>query len=333
MSAAESDHTSTSTAPAVETVEEVLARHRKETRELTEKITKLKKSAGGSKQKKKEIQNQIAAWERKLAERHSKEQQEALDREPTTSVVDSISLSEPSDLNETNGSAHVAPEESEQPDSIAPSERKRKPNKAALRKARKLEAFEEQRRQAAEEAKLLPNQREQETNALRAVLEEMALCVKEIVPDGHCMYNAVADQLSNRINEANATKADDKSYTYKELRQLAADYMLSHSSDFLPFLTSPSGDLYTPTEYEAYCARVRDTALWGGQLELLALSKALQREIHVLQANTPVVKVGEEFKGRGGPLILSYHRHAYGLGEHYNSLRPKSSEPAENSNT
>jgi OTU domain-containing protein 6 len=35
----------------------------------------------------------------------------------------------------------------------------------------------------------------------------------------------------------------------------------------------------------------------------------------------PTVKMGEDFAGE--PLRVSYHRHAYGLGEHYNSLLPK----------
>ena len=63
------------------------------------------------------------------------------------------------------------------------------------------------------------------------------------------------------------------------------------------------------------------TPEWGGQVELLALSSVLRRSIEVIQADGPPMVVGEHFTGPR--LLLSYHRHAYGLGEHYNSVRPK----------
>ena len=57
-------------------------------------------------------------------------------------------------------------------------------------------------------------------------------------------------------------------------------------------------------------------AEWGGQNELHALSQALKRQIKIIQINAVVVKIGEEFTSLP-PLSLSYHRHAYALGEHY----------------
>ena len=58
----------------------------------------------------------------------------------------------------------------------------------------------------------------------------------------------------------------------------------------------------------------------GGHLELQAISTALDVCIEVYSAENPVLKIGEEKEG--APLRLSYHLHAYGLGEHYNSVRP-----------
>ena len=63
------------------------------------------------------------------------------------------------------------------------------------------------------------------------------------------------------------------------------------------------------------------TPEWGGQVELLALSSVLQRPIEVLQAEGAPMVVGEHLNTTR--LLLTYHRHAYGLGEHYNSVRPK----------
>ena len=34
----------------------------------------------------------------------------------------------------------------------------------------------------------------------------------------------------------------------------------------------------------------------------------------------PKVTMGEEFAAEGEPLLVCYQRHAFGLGEHYNSI-------------
>jgi OTU domain-containing protein 6 len=68
-----------------------------------------------------------------------------------------------------------------------------------------------------------------------------------------------------------------------------------------------------------YCDAVESTGVWGGQPEILALSRVFNTPIHVVQAGSPVVKVGAE-ESKSDPLMISYHRRMYGLGEHYNSL-------------
>ena len=41
----------------------------------------------------------------------------------------------------------------------------------------------------------------------------------------------------------------------------------------------------------------------------------------MIQAKGPPVVTGEEYKEKGSPaVILTYHRHMYGLGEHYNTV-------------
>ena len=45
--------------------------------------------------------------------------------------------------------------------------------------------------------------------------------------------------------------------------------------------------------------------------------------LQVVQAEGPPMVLGEQFAQK--PLILTYHRHAYGLGEHYNSVTSKNS--------
>jgi OTU domain-containing protein 6 len=57
------------------------------------------------------------------------------------------------------------------------------------------------------------------------------------------------------------------------------------------------------------------------QVELLALATVLGRPLTVVQAEgQQAVTVGQELPGPA--LVLAYHRLVFGLGEHYNSVRP-----------
>jgi OTU domain-containing protein 6 len=94
--------------------------------------------------------------------------------------------------------------------------------------------------------------------------------------------------------------------------------------------------LLSPEGYAKHCDNVEDSSVWGSHTEvgflrrpseyellltgqtwqILALSKYYQVPIYVIQADSPVVKVGESEKNQKGPLTISYHRRAFGLGEH-----------------
>ena len=69
--------------------------------------------------------------------------------------------------------------------------------------------------------------------------------------------------------------------------------------------------------FDDHVRKIRDTAEWGGQPELLALARALRRPIRVHARDAPLLEMGAEFDG--APLVVAYHRHYYALGEHYNS--------------
>ena len=58
-----------------------------------------------------------------------------------------------------------------------------------------------------------------------------------------------------------------------------------------------SGDGDPQKAFEEYCAEVENSAAWGGQLELGALAKVLQRHIAVYSAGMPPVNMGLDFKG------------------------------------
>ncbi|KAL1915720.1 uncharacterized protein VTP21DRAFT_6479 [Calcarisporiella thermophila] len=300
----------------METLEELEARHRKELKELTAHITGLKKTATkGDKKKKKEVQAEIALLEASLRDRHQKELNELQARtenqqisktENEDSVVDTVKQLNSMNLQEDKDGT-IEEQFDQQPQAV----KKKKPNRQQLRKERKAAKLVEMREQAEKEASGQVNMQEIENSAIRDLLAVMSLELKEITPDGHCLYNAISDQLKTR----HAT-----SVSYKELRQKAAEYLREHPDDFIPFLYNSNGDMYTSEDFVKYCNEIENTASWGGQLEILALSKAYQVPIHVVQMGSPMVKIGEEEFPDKAPLLLSYHRHAYGLGEHYNSL-------------
>ncbi|SCV71975.1 BQ2448_4669 [Microbotryum intermedium] len=218
-----------------------------------------------------------------------------------------------------------------------------------LRKMRKANDVEQIKHQAQQEV-LHANDHsiEEERQAILKGCTRMGVRIKEIDPDGHCLYSAIADQanhlrLSVRIFIHSWPKeaptdlvsihygTQTTKETYSTTRKHAATYMRAHPDDFLPFLESSdqAEALMTPDEYENYCATVENTAEWGGEPEIRALAKHYNVQVHVLQAGTDLLKVGEDDLplGPSGPIRISYHRKMYGLGEHYNSLVPATYAP------
>jgi len=56
-------------------------------------------------------------------------------------------------------------------------------------------------------------------------------------------------------------------------------------------------------EFDGYCEDILLPSTWGGQIELLALSKALHHSIHVIQADVDTTVHGEQ--ADGSPIILT----------------------------
>lgn len=196
----------------------------------------------------------------------------------------------------------------------------KKPNRQKARLARRAAELEAATTQAAKEAADLPNFRDQERAAMWGQYTLRDLKEKEIQPDGHCLYAAVADQLADADIDLKFEIATDDGnhgeitaeYGYKLTRQVAASYILHHSDDFAPFLEQP---------IQEYIRIIRDTAEWGGHLELMALAQAYGVTINVLQGDGKVEKIKGCKESSDKQLWLAYYRHSFGLGEHYNSLR------------
>lgn len=89
---------------------------------------------------------------------------------------------------------------------------------------------------------------------------------------------------------------------------------------FAPFLSPEDESADPDAHFESYCTTVATTSEWGGHTELAALAGHLKRRIDVYAAGMPVQTVGEEYREEGR-LTVCYLRHAFGLGDHYNSTK------------
>lgn len=277
------------------TFEELLCKHRKEKKDLQAEIQKIKHGVPkGDKKRKKEATEQVAKLEKELSEKHNKELAE---------------FNESTSQEKTNNELETKMENLSTND--AETTEVKKSSKAQRRREKKVaQERERQHRIKEQEIKNLDGVRHIETEKLKSILKKLGLTFHQIASDGNCLYNAICHQLSQRNIKA----------TNESLRSEAANYMLAHPDDFMPFLTKPDGDsLYTEEEYKKYCQDVASTTTWGGQMEITALSHVLKLPVKVIQAEGAILQVGEDYNQ--SPIVLIYHRHEYGLGEHYNSVK------------
>ncbi|CAK9185285.1 unnamed protein product, partial [Ilex paraguariensis] len=280
-------------------------------KEVALKKTAAKGSKAEQKAKKKQVEEEISQLSAKLKENHAEEL---------------ASLGYNSTKKEERGNldslvrAIAGVSVTGQPDQSKPSKSVKRREKRAQE-----EAAREQRIQ--EEQSKITSDRMIESEKLERKLEPLGLTVNEIKPDGHCLYRAVEGQLA-------LISGSTSPYTYQELREMVAAYMRKHASDFVPFFLSESmadgdSDGSLAERFENYCREVESTAAWGGQLELGALTHCLKKHIIIFSGSFPDVEMGKEYKSdssrtgsSNSSVMLSYHRHAFGLGEHYNSVVP-----------
>ncbi|KAG6542239.1 hypothetical protein Mapa_016367 [Marchantia paleacea] len=298
-----------------ETRSEMLARHQKEIKELQNKEIGLKKAAAkGSKAeqkaKKKLAEEEVARLDTRLKARHVKELASLgipVDDKEVNSIEVKVKAIAGVSLNGTNNQV--------------------RPSKGQKWRDRRAQQEAEREQRIQEEQNNVVSERVLEDQQLEGKLGPLGYTLKEIKSDGHCLYRAVEDQIG--------LHPELVQYSYQELRLLAANYMRTHADDFMPFIGAETTEGDNPddtlqTKFERYCGEVESTAAWGGQLELGALSHAMKKHIVVYSAALPDVEMGKEYKEdtpEGAPLLnpsvrVSYHRHAFGLGEHYNSVIP-----------
>nr|CCA16202.1 conserved hypothetical protein [Albugo laibachii Nc14] len=270
---------------------QVKQRHKLELRKLQNELKVYQKKAKKEQISKKEIEAHIKTLEKKLHERH---EAELFPFQSSTKAIEEPK--EPQNETKVCGQKQVS--------------------KAQRMRDRKKNQEKERRERIDEANKHIVSKRDIEIEQIQRKLIPLNLEIREIPSDGNCLYQALSDQLHQ---ENTALKA----ISYQELRQLASEYIRTHSDDFLPFLElDVSNSTKSESEqFEEYCKNIVNSSEWGGQLELLALSCSLHRRIEVFTGDSNVIVIGSEFNG--SPLRLTYHLHYYALGEHYNSTESK----------
>ena len=303
-------------------MEELQAKQRQEQRTLQGRITQKKKSA--TKKTRKGVNDECETLQRELDEQQHAELA-ALDGGGVEERMDDLNISDHTQVPDRErsseelssqpgiSSANKKPAYGEAPPAAG---RAKKPNRQRARLARRAAETEAQIVQAEEEAANMPDQREIEQEAMATIFERIGLKEVLIRPDGHCMYSAIASQLASAKSTCGApgsrlTNGANPNEGYRAVRVSAADFIEQHADDFAPFLEIPLKD---------HVHRIRDTAEWGGQLELQAISRAYNVDLNLVQADGRIEKI-ESGQGAGSKQIwLAYYRHSFGLGEHYNAL-------------
>ena len=163
-----------------------------------------------------------------------------------------------------------------------------------------------------------PPKKEIEEEAMRRALKALDLTLREVKADGHCLYRAVAEQVDEMKEESR----------YGEVRTMCKDEMLKNREEYEAFV-----EMEEAGSYEKYCEKVGSTAEWGGHVEMLAIARALRRNVEVFEVRPggEVEKMvvecvgsgveGEEGKGGSSfPLRVAFMKESYTLGEHYDAV-------------
>ena len=194
-----------------------------------------------------------------------------------------------------------------------------KVSKAQQKRDKKAAAERERRAQVASSVEHMADPRKDESAALQRSLAPQRLTVREVLSDGSCLFRAVSTQLPP------GPPARAMAPSPLSLRRAAASHIRSRLALYLPFLTHEDGSAMSEEEAVEYTARLSvdegSDVVWGGHAEIVALSGVLGRAIVVYSAEGGAMRVLEEgVQAKGEDVRISFHKHYFGLGNHYNAV-------------
>jgi hypothetical protein len=145
-----------------------------------------------------------------------------------------------------------------------------KKSKKQLQKEKKEAEAKRRYEEAKESMKDWDDPKVAEDQKLAMQLDPQGLKIKDIQPDGHCLYRALADQCVQNLPDldpelAREVKTWEKGAGHTQMRGICAAFMRQHANDFAPFVDTD--------DFGAYVDKIESTAEWGGDVELTALAR------------------------------------------------------------
>ncbi|KAH3746194.1 OTU domain-containing protein 6 [Pelomyxa schiedti] len=239
-----------------ETREKMRKRHRLEAKQVDAQVAKMMAGCPRRDPRRPEVEAQAAALRKQTADRHAAESANFV--EPTPEKI----------------------EEPVIPDSVL-NRRLQKQKQLEQQRHKELEHIRRVAELAAQ-----PSPDEIETQQISAHLTPHGFKIFKVPADGSCLFSALADQLT-RLSCVFPPGAHD---LVKFLRNTAAHYIESHPDLFVGFIESDNPKSSNAQKVQAYCKKIRNGDLWGGQQEIVALANALGCTVHIHNTSeTPVI--------------------------------------------
>jgi len=130
-------------------------------------------------------------------------------------------------------------------------------------------------------------------------LEEIGLKLRDIPGDGNCLFRALGDQLKG------------KQSNHLQLRQETVNYMVSHRTDFEPFVADDCS-------FTDHIKELRLDGTYAGNDAIVAFARKFEVNVIIHQLNEAILAInGVKNKSKNTrQLHISYHN-----GDHYSSVR------------
>lgn len=283
-------------------LDQIKQRHEKEKEELEAQIAQMLASAT-SKNERKRINKQAEQMRRDLFEKQSNEAEDPF----IQSIIDNANNNEDKSADQPQEKQEESPQQT--------NNKNKKSQKDIERSRQQRQKKMQKRYQLESEASIAANTKTKgqiEIEKLNEQLQKVGLTMHQVIGDGNCLYRAIAYSLAQKgLSEYNDPKA------FLELRKRAADELRSKPSEYMGF-----SNCETPEQYEAHCVRVEKSSDWGDELELMALSNALEYSVVVYRADQQPIKRGE-FPQSIDLAFLAFYTTS---GGHYNSVIPISTD-------
>lgn len=266
-------------------------RHQREKDELEAEIQKMLAGAKG-KNERKRINQQAEKMRRELYEKQEDERDD-----PVVAVARQLAAEKQAEVKEE------PKEDPAEQERLAAEQKKQQNREKRQKKQQRRMQEESQLRNLMRDAK---TKGQIESEALSAQLDKEGLKMHSVIGDGHCLYRAVGFNMSHR----GYPEAAD----FRFVRKMCADEMRANKDAYIGFI-----DITDEAEYIAYCDRIENSAEWGGEVELVALSNAFKMSFIVHRNGQQPMKQGN-YDATTELAFLEFYSTS---GGHYNSVVPK----------